>query len=385
MAGDQIPINPEMLVWARSRAGYTIEVMAQQARFKKVQLWEDPDNEIYPTYKQLEDLADYLKVPVAVFFFPSPPDVPSISNSFRTISLRNFESIEPRIRLLLRKAKALQIGVSELSNGSNLADKLITKDLVFASTAKAESMATKVRTYLGVKIEDQIDWVDAEAAFKAWRSKFFEVGVNVFKDGFRADSYAGFCLYDDEFPLIYVNNSAPFVRQIFTLFHELGHLLLKTSGIDTYSYDNTGALTADGKRVEVLCNKFANAFLVPNDKLNDLLSSRDVNEESAREIAAQFHVSWLVVYKRFFDRKLISRDEYKSAVDSQTARRELPARPGGNYYNNQMAYLGRPYVGMALSAFYQQRINERQLADYLNIAPKSIGGIEAKYLEGRST
>src|SRR3546814_17029352 len=48
---------------------------------------------------------------------------------------------------------------------------------------------------------------------------------------FRTDDFSGFCLYDEEFPIIYVNNSSAKTRQIFTYFHELAHLVFHTSGI----------------------------------------------------------------------------------------------------------------------------------------------------------
>ena len=52
---------------------------------------------------------------------------------------------------------------------------------------------------------------------KAWRKTLLDVGIFVFKDAFRVDDYSGFSLYDDVFPIIYVNNSSAKTRQIFTL------------------------------------------------------------------------------------------------------------------------------------------------------------------------
>ena len=36
----------------------------------------------------------------------------------------------------------------------------------------------------------------------------------------------------------------------------------------------------------------------------------------------------------------------------------------------QIAYLGEEYVSLAFKRFYQDRIDEEELADYLNVKPK---------------
>ena len=77
-------------------------------------------------------------------------------------------------------------------------------------------------------------WRKDDTALTAWRSAFYRVGVTVFKDAFGADEFCGFSLYDEEFPVIYVNNSNAKTRQTFTLFHELAHLLQSTSGVDRH-------------------------------------------------------------------------------------------------------------------------------------------------------
>ena len=89
----------------------------------------------------------------------------------------------------------------------------------------------EVRTILGVSLDDQRGWANTPAALREWRDALYEVGVFVFKDAFRQDDYCGFSIYDPELPVIYVNSSRSATRQIFTLFHELGHLLHETSGL----------------------------------------------------------------------------------------------------------------------------------------------------------
>nr|PZN78599.1 MAG: hypothetical protein DIU57_15645 [Pseudomonadota bacterium] len=259
--------------------------------------------------------------------------------------------------LLLRKAKALQLALSELNDGTNHADRLITQDLRFHPTVKIEAMATQVRSYLGVSVEQQTSWTTTEAAFEAWRQKFVEVGIHVFKDQFRMDGFAGFCLTDEEFPIIYVNNTSAKARQIFTLFHELAHLLFHTSGIDVEQDDYIESLVGNSRRIEVLCNRFAGEFLVPREALAEALRGIRITPTSVAELSRQFKVSQLVIWRRLRDTNRISQGMYEEAHQRALAEeRRQPRDRGGDYYNNQLAYLGRPYVSLALSKYHQSKL-----------------------------
>jgi transcriptional regulator with XRE-family HTH domain len=48
--------------------------------FKRIADWELGHS--YPTYAQLEQMADRFKISVAVFFFPAPPDLPPIEEAW---------------------------------------------------------------------------------------------------------------------------------------------------------------------------------------------------------------------------------------------------------------------------------------------------------------
>jgi transcriptional regulator with XRE-family HTH domain len=131
MASEGIPINKDMVAWARKRAGLTIEDAAE--KFPHIAAWETGD--ALPTYPQLERLADELKLPIAAFFFPEPPTLPPIRESFRTLPDTEFEQIPRQVRFLLRKAKALQLNLAELTQGRNPSRRLITRELRFPSRA----------------------------------------------------------------------------------------------------------------------------------------------------------------------------------------------------------------------------------------------------------
>lgn len=378
MANEGLPITPALITWARTRAGLSIQ---DAKNFGKIDEWERGESS--PTYPQLEALANALKVPVAVFFFPEPPDVPDVAQTFRTFPDTEFDQIPGRVKLLLRKAKAFQLNLAELARGKNPAPRVITKDLSFSSDASVAEAARELRTYLGVTILTQQSWADDETALKEWRAALQAVGVYIFKDAFKADEFSGFCLFDEEFPLIYVNNSAAKTRQIFTLFHELAHLLFETSGIDTLHGDYISKLQGASKRIEVFCNRFAAEFLFPDADFAAAMEGQNPTEATAETLAAHYHVSREFVFRRFFDRKWIDEAAYTAAA-TRWAQQRGGGRSGGDYYWTKLSYLGRDYVALALSEFHQNRINETQLADYLDTKPKNLAGIEDYFTRGGS-
>ena len=74
---ERIPVNPEVLRWARETAGFDIDDVVEKIKRKRVtpvtiKSWEKGTTS--PTYAQLERLAyEIYKRPLALFFFPKPP------------------------------------------------------------------------------------------------------------------------------------------------------------------------------------------------------------------------------------------------------------------------------------------------------------------------
>lgn len=372
---EALPVTPAVVQWARERAGYSLDDAGRV--FKKIAAWES--GEAAPTYAQLELMADRFKCPVAVFFFPAPPEVPPVEQSFRTLPAEDFAAIPRTVRLLLRRGQSMQVNLAELNDGKNPAPRLITRDLLFSPNSSLDTVANAVRAYLGVSLEQQASWKSVEEALEEWREVFAQVGVYVFKDAFHATSYFGFCLYDPEFPIIVVNNSATKSRQIFTLFHELGHLLFHTSGIDVVDDQIIQHLGGDERKIEVSCNGLAARILVPDNVLDGMLKGMKPNREAAAQLASYFSVSREVIYRKFLDRGLIDSGEYTAAAKDWEAQIKPKESGSGNFYNTHHAYLGQRYIDLAFTRYYQRRFDEGALAEYLNIKPKNLPTFEAKF------
>jgi len=244
-------------------------------------------------------------------------------------------------------------------------------------------MIATVRKYLGINLVTQKAWKNPDEAFKAWRNVFEDKGVFVFKETFNQrvgrgsieSSFSGFCLYDEKFPIIYVNNSKQDTRQIFTLFHELSHLLLGTGGVDTRLDDYISLLKGDARKTEILCNRFAGSFLVPDDDFTKRIAGISINETLIQKMAKQYCVSREVILRKFLDRRLIDQSYYEELVE-QWAKIARPRRKGGNHYKTKSAYLGESYIDLVFSRYYQKKISVEQLANYLGEKVKNVTGME---------
>lgn len=374
-----LPITPAVVQWARERAGYSMEDASRV--FKKIAAWEA--GEALPTYVQVEQMAERFKIPVAVFFFPKPPAVPAIEQSFRTLTAEDFAAIPRTVRLFLRRGQAMQLNLAELNDGKNPAGRVISRDLKFSPNTSLDKIAGEVRAYLGVSINEQTSWKGVDDALEKWREIFAtKAGVYVFKDAFHAPTYFGFCLYDDEFPVIYINNSSAKSRQIFTLFHELGHLLFHTSGIDILDDQFINHLGGNEQKIEIICNNLAARVLVPDDVLDKMLGGIKPGRQAASQLAEHFCVSREVIYRKFLDRGLIEAGEYAAAAKDWAAQMKPKEEGSGNYYNSHRAYLGQRYIDLAFTRYHQQRFDRGQLAEYLNLKPKNLPTFAEKFAGG---
>ena len=369
-------INPTIVRWARERSGYTLQEVAKS--FKKdvatISNWES--GAAAPTYVQLEKLADKYKRPVAMFFFPEPPHETDFVGQ---LALRSseIEQLDPSIRILLRQARARQLSLMELNMGVNPAETKIFRDLHPQLGDSPTELAQQTRAYLDISVDTQAGWNSAKEALGNWRESVEEKGIFVFKDAFRDDSVDGFCLVHEQFPVVYLNNSRSSVRQIFSLFHELAHLLLGENGI-------TRGINPVGEQIEVFCNRFAAEFLVPSDDLETRFNDSLYDDIAIEELAGYYKVSRPVILLKLVNRGVFTSEDYRQKTAQWTEEYEsrLEGRMGGessgggNYYNTYAVYLGYRFMELAFSRYHQGQCSIEELADHLNIKVKNLPRLE---------
>ena len=369
-------INPAIIKWARERSGYSLQDIAKF--FKKdtetISNWESGSSA--PTYVQLEKLADKCKRPIALFFFPEVPQEPDLRDQF---SLRSseIEKLNPRIHVLLRQAAARQISLMELNMGVNPAETKIFRDLRAQLDDSAVELTRRTREYLDISVETQASCSDPKEAFEIWRDRIEDRGIFVFKDAFQDDFVDGFSLVHVEFPVIYLNNSRPHVRQIFSLFHELAHLLLGANGI-------TRGVKIGGEKIERFCNQFAAEFLVPTSDLETRLHFPDYDDTAIGDLASHYKVSRPVILLKLIDQRILKPADFKKKTkkwnEAHESKLEKAAASkksgGGDYYNTRAVYLGYRFLELAFGKYHQGRCSIEELSEHLNVKVKNLPGLE---------
>ena len=108
-----------------------------------------------------------------------------------------------------------------------------------------------------------------------------------YKNLFPREDGSGFCLAHNRHPLILINTQKQTrARRLFTLAHELAHVLMGRTGIsDPFVWKNS---------IERRCNRFAGSFLVPRSYASILLGPavpRDPNLDDVRWAAGKLKIS----------------------------------------------------------------------------------------------
>ncbi|MCD4698595.1 MAG: XRE family transcriptional regulator [Bacteroidales bacterium] len=375
---EKLPINLNILKWARTSYNLSLAEVAHKIGKKTEIIKEWEDGESSPTYIQLEKLAQNVyNRPVALFFFPDIPSDVDPKADFRTLPQEFVDELPSEILKQYRNAKVMQLNLSELLNNQKIKEETILDNFKLSKMSRFHSLVYDIRKYLDIDYEEQVGWRNSDEAFKGWRNSLEANGVFIFKEAFKNDNYSGFCIYDEKYPIIMINNSTPKTRQIFTLFHELAHLLLKSGGIDLYNKEIFNRGDNVYSEIEIKCNKFAGEFLLPTSWFNQ--EKQLVNEKHIIMLADKFCVSREVILRKYLNLNLIDNQIYNRFIEKWY--KDFPSNKtikGGDYYYTKKAYLGDQYVTLTFKKYYQGKISIERLAEFLTLSVKNVSNFEQK-------
>ncbi len=340
------PVNPELLRWARERAGVAQEDLTE--KFGKLPEWESGD--IQPSLRQVEAFARAVHAPVGYLFLSEPPKEAIPIPDFRTFAGHMVTRPSPNLLDTIYACQERQSWYREFVRIAGESD----LDFVGSASVDAapETVAAQIRETLGFDLAARREcpmWTDALRLFIRQAD---EAGVLVMVSGIvmsntrrRLDpaEFRGFALCDPLAPLIFVNGKDTKAAQMFTLAHELAHVWLGASALS-----NLGAAPGTGfQREEVWCNAVAAELLVPLEALRSDLRLNEPLPDTLSRLARTFKVSTLVILRRLLDAGWLTRERFDAAwtQESEHLRKLVQAgSDGGDFYRTTVARVGRRFT-----------------------------------------
>ena len=371
------------------------ESVAKRLRVKEEKILDWENGTASPTYRQLEDLSKIYAMPIEIFFYPDPPDIPKSDIKLRALYEEYLQDTPTEILFVMNNAEIMQNNLRELCYGKNPSGKLITHQIFDGSSIC--DWAEKVREYLSAPLTEQTELKDRFKALKYWIEKLADVGVYIFKENFNNNAYSGFCLNDPEFPIIYLNSQMLPQRQIFTIFHELFHLLKEKSGIDfSDNQDAWNYLAQSTQEIEKTCDMFASEFLVPSGdfrqtiktkKIDEALNTnrlddvKDIKDNCLTPLAKRYSVSNDMILRKLIQTGYLSDSDYKKYQSQpDISKKKNKGRP--SYYTIQLSHLGEPYVHLVFEKQAEQGFEDHVVAEYLRVETSKIEGISKRLAGG---
>ena len=382
-----IPVKPAVLVWARESLGKSVEETSTHLGESEelVRQWEAGLKQ--PMLNQVRALSRFYKRPLAVFFLPIPPSEPSLPHDFRTMPIDSEISLSSKTRLAMRQARRLQSIASELREdpeGESFARLRSAKP-----SDDPEALAGKVREDLGISLKEQFSWKKDSEAMDRWKKSVESLGILVFQMSMPLEDARAFSFTEGGLPVIVVNTKDSPKARIFSLLHELGHILLNEGGICDPGNSSEDDAFEKRSSIEAFCNFFSGAVLIPKDSLLDHRSvkgktaSYNWPERTLGTISGDFNVSKEVVLRRLLIAGLTTKEFYQKKHNQWAGMEKKKETTKGikrDFSKECLQRNGRPLTSLILDSYKNDKITTSDVADYLGIRVKHIPRIE-KLLE----
>ena len=344
-------INKNMIVWAIERCGYSVEDF--YLKFPKVKDWVSGQKQ--PTLKQLEEFTRKVHVPLGYLFLNNPPNEKLPMPFFRTgknkltkVSLNLYHTIQ----IIQDRQEWLTDYLSEND----------FPELNFVGKYNVNSnyleIVDDIKTTLNVKDNWASKYHNWEETLSELTNQIEDVGIVVTFNGIVGNNTTrkidvnecrGFVLVDKKAPFLFINSQDAKAAQMFTLIHELAHVWLGESA----GFDNQNMSPANDP-VEVLCDKVAAEFLVP-----ELLFKKEWDTtHDYKKLSRIFKVSPIVIGRRALDLNLITKkaffnfyNAYVQEINDKKARSS-----GGSFYET-----AKKRISLRFASFVNNAVNENKL------------------------
>ena len=348
MGVERIDIHPDRLRWAFQRASFTEENAVKH--FPMLDDWLTEQKK--PTINQLKNFAAKFHVPFAYLFLENPPS----------------ESIPfPMFRGEAGSHDHFDVNVYDtvmniLSRQEWLEEYLVENDVetcgfigsIGFDTPISQTVA-QIRSILQLDSRWAFSLSSPEAAVGILYQRLEDVGIFMAFNGIvgnnthrklSVEACRGFAMANDKAPYIFVNSDDSKSAQLFTIIHEMTHLMLGISA------GHAGSEVLNQDAIERYCDMVAAEFLVPAVELKAIWNN------NPKLVSRRFKASELTVARRAHDVGIMSDEEYREfwLMYYNRPLKSKKANSGGNFYLTSVKRVGYKFAILIRNA-----VNNRQL------------------------
>ena len=362
-----IQANHKVLVWARESLAISRKQASEKAGISPKRLIQLEEGERRPTLEDFKKLSKTYKRTIATLLLSEPPKEKPLPSDRRTINSQESVSFHEKTIVAVRKARALAQSYVELRQ--ELGIEMSKLNLNASINEQPENVAVKIREMLNLYEVKEIKNINY--ALETYIEKVESLGIAVFQLSMTQDGLRGFAITDDIIPIIGIKRGGEQAHsKTFTLFHELGHILLNESGLCDLS-------ETSNSQIEKWCNAFAAEVLIPTSELLQMekvieqqrLGNKNWTKTDLVELANYFHVGPLAILRSLLKNNLTTSSFYQKKHQAWNKPTFGIAKnpEGRNIAKETIKERGKTYISLAFSAYDQNRIDLKDLSDFLGV------------------
>lgn len=377
-----IHVNPKIIKWSIEHGERGEEARTKFSVNKWIKPQKKQDN---PTFNQLKAYSHYIHLPFSYFL---GNEIPKEKNSFVKFRTINNKRAIPTRRLIdtIDDMTSKQEWMKNylLSQNNNYIFNYLNYISKKDSVMKASKKVSKLLDISNIR---KAFHQDADF-FNSIRKKISSLGIIIMQDGvvgnnthrkLHVKDFRAFALVDKILPLIFINSADSKKAKIFSLIHELIHILVGKNEILNVSQNQLHKI-----HHEQWINSVTINILLPKNELLKYFGGSPKDDSIA--ISNDFHVSLLATSIRMKDlgedysnENLINWARHIQTININNKKKSQ----GGNYYNTIPSRVDKHFAKAVINEEASGKISLLTASDMLGTSVSKYKPIVNKILELR--
>lgn len=382
-----IKLNPDVLTALRKHYGLSVDDLALRSKVPSevITEWESQVSEV--DVDQLTKVARPLRRNWTVFLLDKIDLPEAVKHDNRSVGNQRVDTPVLETVLALERAERLLKFAPEIKKQKGLQ----LPKFSISRNDDPEDKGEEFRKLLGITYTKQTSLETNYQALNFWKDRINDLGIYIAEMPLPNETIKAFSMMHDGEAIVVVSTKDTVYSRIFSMFHELCHILLNQSnGICDLH-------TGDSNVVETYCNYFAASFLLNRQELIQALNKNGIGkgerppDSLVNKLAKMYQVSPLVVYRRLVSTGNLTNEEYgaihddymanfwsyKDAKEREKDEQEKDDKPEYfPFYRITVNSRGKRFIQDVFTANADGKISYRDIGVILDVTQKQIPKIK---------